>query len=58
MAETEETKRKGRTKTGKSLTIAGAAVGIGSAALVAALLYAGRAQPPKPPVRRNPEATD
>ena len=59
MAEVQKTKRKSRTKTGKGLTIAGAAVGIGSAALVAALLYAGRTkEPAKPSVRPTPEATD
>jgi hypothetical protein len=54
----EKTKRKSRSKAGKGLTIAGAAVGIGSAALVAALLYAGRSKPAAPKVRPTPEATD
>jgi hypothetical protein len=61
VADKVETKRKRRSKSGKGLTIAGAAVGIGSAALVAALLYAGRAKPAKPAkptVRPMPEPTD
>ena len=58
MAEKDDSKRKRRSKAGKGLTIAGAAVGIGSAALVAALLCAGRSKPTKTPVRRDPEPTD
>lgn len=54
----EETKRRRKGKAGKGLTIAGAAVGIGSAALVAALLYARRSKPEKPATKHIPEATD
>ena len=58
MAEKDDEKRKRRNPSGKGLTIAGAAVGIGSAALVAALLYAGRPKVTKLPVMREAEGAD
>jgi len=58
VAEKDDSKPKRRSNTGKGLTIAGAAVGIGSAALVAALLYAGRPKITKHPVRREAEGAD